>query len=129
MTLDPTQSVTIYVNFDPSTAGSLTGSLMITSNATNSTVSVPLSGTGVAVAPQTHSVGLTWVPSVSAVTGYFVYRGPSVGSLVKVSPINAAASYTDQGVAGGQTYVYAVTSVNSSNVESGFSNEVSVTIP
>ncbi len=129
VTLNPTQSVSVYVSFDPASAGSVTGNLSVSSNASNAVLNVGLTGTGVAAAVQ-HSVGLTWVPSASPIIGYYVYRGSSVNSLAKLNTsVDASASYTDQGVAGGQTYVYAVTSVDSSNVESGFSNEVSVTIP
>jgi len=130
VTLDPTQSVSIYVNFNPTSAGSATGTLSISSNSTNPVLTVGLSGSGVA-AVVLHTVGLTWVPSTSPVIGYYVYRGPSSSNLSKLntSAADPSASYSDQGVPGGQTYVYAVTSVDSSNVESGFSNEVSVTIP
>jgi hypothetical protein len=130
VTLDPTQSVSIYVNFNPTGAGSATGTLSISSNSANPVITVGLSGSAVA-AVVLHTVGLTWAPSTSPVIGYYVYRGPSSSSLAKLnsSAADPSASYSDQGVPGGQTYVYAVTSVDSSNVESGFSNEVSVTIP
>jgi hypothetical protein len=130
VTLDPTGSASIYVYFGPASAGSASGTLTIASNASNSVVTLALSGTGVAAAQQQHSVGLAWIPSPSSVIGYFVYRGPSANNLAKLnSSVDPSASYTDQGVAGGQTYIYAVTSVDSSNIESTFSNEVSVTIP
>lgn len=129
VTLDPTQSVSIYVNFNPASAGSATGTLSVSSNSTNPVLTVGLSGSGVA-AVVLHTVGLTWVPSTSPVIGYYVYRGPSSSNLSKLnSSADPSAGYSDQGVPGGQTYVYAVTSVDSSNVESGFSNQVSVTIP
>jgi Abnormal spindle-like microcephaly-assoc'd, ASPM-SPD-2-Hydin len=127
VTLNPTQSVGIYVNFSPGSAGSATGSLSISSNSRSAVPALALSGTGITAQ---HTVGLTWVPSSSPVIGYYVYRGVSASSLSKLNnSVDATASYTDQGVAGGQTYIYAVTSVDSSNVESGFSNQVSVTIP
>jgi hypothetical protein len=129
VTLDPTQSVSIYVNFNPTSAGSATGTLSVSSNSTNPVLTVGLSGSGVA-SVVLHTVELTWVPSTSPVIGYYVYRGPSNSNLSKLNTsADPSASYSDQGVPGGQTYVYAVTSVDSSNVESGFSNEVSVTIP
>jgi hypothetical protein len=128
VTLNPTQSVNVYVTFDPASAGSVTGNLSISSNASNPVLSVGLAGTG--MAPVQHSVGLTWVPSVAPVIGYYVYRGSSANSLAKLNTsVDASANYTDQSVASGQTYVYAVTSVSSSNVESGFSNQISVAIP
>ena len=42
---------------------------------------------------------------------------------------DAATSYTDANVQAGQTYFFVVTSVNSSNVESAFSAEVSALVP
>ena len=50
VTLDPNQSVTLNVQFDPTAAGAATGQLTIRSNSsTNSTAIVNLSGTGTAV--------------------------------------------------------------------------------
>jgi len=120
--------VSIFVSFNPADAGAATGGVSIANNSSNPVLSVGLSGTGVVAT--LHTVGLAWVPSVSPVIGYYVYRGASPSNLSKLNgSADSVASYTDQGVAGGQTYVYAVTSVDSSNVESGFSNQISVTIP
>lgn len=130
VTLTPNGSVTISVSFDPVSAVAAQGSLTITSNASNTTLSIPLTGTGAAPPAAQHSVGLNWQPSASQVSGYFVYRGSSASNITKLflSSI-AATSYTDSSVTNGQTYFYAVTSVDANSVESSPSNEVSVTIP
>lgn len=131
VTLSPKQSVTVTVTFDPSAAGAVAGGLAIASNATNST-SVALSGTGVTTPTNsTHSVALNWDPSASAVIGYFVYRGTiSGGPYSKLfGSADANASYKDSNVADGQTYYYVVTAVDSNNVESAYSNQVSASIP
>lgn len=130
VTLTPNGSVTISVSFDPASAGTAQGSLTISSNASNTTLSITLTGTGVAPPATQHSVALNWQPSASLVSGYFVYRGSSASNTTKLflSSI-AATSYTDSSVANGQTYFYAVTSVDANSVESAPSNEVSVTIP
>lgn len=47
LTLVAGQSATFSASFSPTAAGSVTGSLSVVSNASNSPVSVPLSGTGV----------------------------------------------------------------------------------
>jgi Abnormal spindle-like microcephaly-assoc'd, ASPM-SPD-2-Hydin len=127
--LTPNQSVTITITFDPKAAGGVTGGLAISSNATN-TFSIQLSGAGVAAQAQ-HSVALNWSPSGSPVIGYFVYRGTTSGGPYAklISSVDAAPSYTDSSVAGGQTYYYVVTSVDPGNVESAYSNQVVVTIP
>ena len=50
VTLNPNQSVTLNVQFDPTATGAATGQLTIQSNSsTNSTADVNLSGTGTAV--------------------------------------------------------------------------------
>jgi len=134
VTLAPNQSTTVTVTFDPSAAGSVTGGLAIASNATNS-ANIALSGTGVAASSSSasaqHSVALNWSPSTSAVTGYFVYRGTiSGGPYSKLfASADTAANYKDSSVSDGLTYYYVVTAVDSSSVESSYSNEVSATIP
>ncbi|HEX4075211.1 MAG TPA: choice-of-anchor D domain-containing protein [Candidatus Acidoferrales bacterium] len=130
VTLAPDQSVTVTITFDPKATGSVSGGLKIASNATNS-YSVTLSGAGVATPASQHSVALNWSASASPVNGYFVYRGTvSGGPYAKLNPsLDAAPSYKDSTVLGGDTYYYVVTSVDSTNVESTYSNQVSVSIP
>jgi hypothetical protein len=53
VTLSPGQTTTLQVTFDPTVAGTATGSLAINSNATSGTIHVALSGTGTApLSPQ-----------------------------------------------------------------------------
>jgi fibronectin type 3 domain-containing protein len=86
-------------------------------------------GTGISASAR--SVALNWNASTSTVNGYFVYRGTRTGGpYTKVTPTFVAQTgYQDAGVGAGQTYFYVVTSVDSSNVESIFSNEVQISIP
>ncbi len=128
--LAPDQSAILTVEFGPKTTGSLPGKVTISSNAAGSPLVIQLSGTG-ADKNQSPSVALNWDKSASPVVGYFVYRSskPS-GPYAKLnSQANSENSYTDSSVAGGQTYFYVVTSVNSENIESIYSNQVSVTVP
>jgi len=129
LTLTPSQAATISVTYKPTIAGSGSGSLSIPSNAQNSPLVVPLSGTGTQSAPP--SVALNWNPSTSQVIGYYVYRGTGpTGPYTKLNPSpDSATSYTDATVAQNQTYYYYVTSVNSSNVESAPSTQVTVQVP
>jgi hypothetical protein len=127
--LNPGQATTLTATFTPSAAGAVTGSVSVTSNATNSPDKISLSGTGAAVV--NHSVALTWTPSTSTVTGYNTYSSQvSGGPYTKMTsaPV-AATSYTDSSVTAGQTYYFVVTSVDSSNVESAYSTEVSALVP
>ena len=130
LVLAPDQSAILTVEFCPKTAGSLPGKVTILSNAAGSPLVIQFSGTGTEKSQQP-SVALKWDQSASQVAGYFVYRSskPS-GPYAKLnSKANSETTYTDSSVASGQTYFYVVTSVNSENIESIFSNEVSVTVP
>ncbi len=130
VTLTPSQSVTIYVNFGPSTSGYAGGTLAIASNASNPVVQVGVSGTGVTAQTSGHSVSLAWTPATSNVVGYYIYRSTVSGG--PYTKLNASAdtqsSFTDPDLTAG-TYYYVVTSVDSDNVESGYSNQVQVTVP
>ena len=127
--LAPGQAATLTATFAPSGAGSVTGSVSVASNATNSPDTISLSGTGVAVA--NHSVALSWSPSTSSVVGYNTYSSTqSGGPYTKLTGTPVAAnSYTDTAVQAGQTYYFVVTSVDSSNMESAYSAEVSALVP
>jgi len=130
--LTPGQSTTLNVTFTPAAAGSITGALTIRSNASNSSLSIALSGTGVQPPPATYSVALTWNTSASAgIVGYYVYRGTIEGgpyTEITSTPL-AGTSYTDTNALTGQNYYYAVTSVNSNNVQSSYSNVAAVIVP
>lgn len=125
--ITPGQVVTLNVTFAPAATGSTTGNVTITSNASNSPVSVSLSGFGALA----HSATLSWTASTSTVIGYNVYRGSiSGGPYVLVnSSLVSGTLYVDSSVVSGQTYYYVTTAVASGNMESTFSNEVSAAIP
>jgi hypothetical protein len=128
LTLAAGQSTTFGVIFDPSTSGSLSGTVSVVSNATNSP-SIAVSGTGAQTV--SHSATLTWTPSTSSVMGYYVYRGTQTGGpyvKLNATPISLT-TYTDSAVQAGLTYFYVATSVDSTNTESIFSNETSAVIP
>jgi hypothetical protein len=131
VTLNPTQTLTLQLQFDPTTTGALTGQLTINSNSTTgSSAVVSLSGTGTAVA---HEVDLSWDAPTSSpdpVAGYNIYRSTGSGSFVLInSSPDTAVAYVDNTVVSGTTYNYEVKSVDSSGVESVASNEVTATIP
>jgi fibronectin type 3 domain-containing protein len=115
------------VTFAPAATGSVSGSISVVSNATNSPLSVPLSGSAVA----THSVNLSWTASTSTVVGYNVYRSSQSGGPYTIldSSLIANTTFTDTTVQAGQTYYYVTTAVDTNNVESVFSNQVSAAVP
>jgi hypothetical protein len=123
------QSTTFTVIFAPANSGTLTGSINVVSNATNSPLAIALSGTGAQAA--SHSASLTWVASPSVVVGYHVYRGTqSGGPYTKLNSTSLVdLAYTDGAVRAGQTYFYVVSAVDSNAVESRYSNEVTAVIP
>jgi len=129
LTLAPQQSATVSATFDPSATVKYTGTLSISSNATNSPSNIALSGAGVAGA--THAVTLTWQAGSSGTAGYNVYAGSTSGgpySRLNTSTVTGA-SYVDAGVQSGQTYYFVVTSISSANQESPHSAEVKAVIP
>ncbi len=128
--LNAGQSVSVPVVFNPGAAGTVNGSLTLTSNG-KTILSVPLSGTGlVAVA---HSVDVTWVASTSTpLQGYNVYRSTvSGGPYSKLSATLSPTTllFTDTTPVSGKKYFYVVTALNTSGAESSASSEVAVTIP
>jgi Abnormal spindle-like microcephaly-assoc'd, ASPM-SPD-2-Hydin/Protein of unknown function (DUF1573) len=128
-TIGAGQTASLSVKFTPASTAAVSGTVTVTSNATNSPISISVSGTGTqAVA---HSVSLSWTASTSSVIGYNVYRSTISGgpyTLITGSP-NGGITYTDTAVQAGVTYFYVVTAVDANGNESAFSNEASATIP
>jgi Abnormal spindle-like microcephaly-assoc'd, ASPM-SPD-2-Hydin len=126
LTLSPGQNTDLSITFAPTAGGSVTGSASVVSNASNSPGVVSLSGTGA------HCVDLSWTGSTSSgVTGYNIYRGAtSSGPYTQLnSSLITGTSYTDSSVVAGQTYYYVTTAVNSSGVQSGYSNQAQAQVP
>jgi hypothetical protein len=134
LTLNPSQTATLSVEFDPTTAGSAAGTLAISSNSsTNPTAAISLSGTG--GSSEAYQVNITWdAPASSSdpVAGYNIYRSPSGTSTYALmgSVTSSGLAYTDSNsIQNGQTYDYIVESVDASGNESVASNMASVSIP
>jgi Domain of unknown function (DUF4082)/Abnormal spindle-like microcephaly-assoc'd, ASPM-SPD-2-Hydin len=127
VTLATGQSSGFTVTFAPTTTGTFSGSVSVTSTAANSPLFIALSGTGAAP----HYVTLSWIPSTSVVSGYSVYRGTQKGGpYTKItSSLVAGSTYDDASVQSGSTYHYVVSAVASDGVQSVFSSETSATIP
>ena len=117
------------LSFTPNASGGATGSASFVSNASNSPIQELFAGTG--SVPVNHSVTLSWNPDSSPVAGYNVYRGSaSAGPFSRInSALDVTTGFNDANVQSGQTYYYAVTAVNSSGLESGYSNSVRAVIP
>jgi hypothetical protein len=128
--LAPSQSAMMAVTYSPSSVATASGSISISNSASTSPLKVSVSGSGVQAAPQ--SVSLGWQPSVSpGVIGYYVYRSSISGgpyTVLNSSP-DSVTQYTDSTIQAGGTYYYVVTSVDSTNMQSGFSGQVSAAVP
>jgi hypothetical protein len=126
--LTPNQSIVLAVRFDAKGPGGVGGTLTISSNAPPVQVSLLGHVEGPVVS---HSVALNWAPSVSAVTGYNIYRGTlSGGPYTRLNPfVDSITSYLDKTASGGLTYFYVVTAIDASYIESAFSNQATVTVP
>jgi len=131
-TLNPGQTISLAVQFDPATAGAATGLLTLTSNSsTGGSTVISLSGTGTATVYQ---VDLTWgAPGSSSdpVAGYNVYRstgGNSSYQLLNASVVHTT-TYNDSSVQNGITYSYYVESVDAAGIQSGPSNIYTASIP
>ena len=101
---------------------------------------VLLAGTAVSLgvylrhSPHPHSVTLRWNPppdsATSKVVGYNIYRSTSPGG--PYAPLASGVpslTYKDELVKTGVTYYYVIRSVDQSGRESGYSEELKVTIP
>lgn len=78
----------------------------------------------------TATASLSWtVPADggSAITGYTIYRGDTLGAETSLVAVGVVTTYDDTAALSGSTYYYVVTAVNAVG-ESVWSNEVSVTV-
>ena len=127
--LSPKQSTVVNVTFTPSSSGAASGSVIVSSNATNSPATIGLMGTG--VTPIVHSVSLSWTDGDTGVTGYNTYvASVSGGPYLKLtSTPTAGTSYVDSSVQSGRTYYYVVTALDSTNQESTYSSEIAAIVP
>lgn len=127
--LMPGQSTSLNITFAPAASGNVTGSIVITSNASAGANTIALVGAG---ATQHHSVQLAWSASSSAnIAGYNTYYSTVSGgpyAKITASPVSTTG-YTDSNVTSGETRYYVVTSVDSNHVESSYSQEIPALIP
>jgi fibronectin type 3 domain-containing protein len=127
--LSPGQNVGVDVNFAPKSTGRQTGSLTVASAEDGSLLTLPLTASG--AASSRSAIKLTWEESPVSVAGYVVYRSTeSSGPFARVSSSAVpSAEYTDTGLAAGHTYYYVVTSLDSDQVESEYSEPIAATAP
>jgi hypothetical protein len=97
MTLTSGQSFSFTVSFDPLSPGAVSGNLTVTSNASNPTLTIPLSGTGtgaagqLTVSPITLALGSVVVGSSGTASGSLTASGANV-TVTAASSSSAAFS-------------------------------------
>jgi hypothetical protein len=128
ITIPEGQSLTVTIQFTPSSSGTDSAKAGFISDAVDSPTIEPVTGTG--VAQDAHSVSLSW-NTVETAVGYNVYRSNAKsGPFQEVnSSLDASTNYTDYTVVDGDTYYYATTAVNAEGTESSYSNVAKAVIP
>jgi VCBS repeat-containing protein len=88
----------------------------------------PAAPTGLNATAGDAQVALDWNDNGEGdLDGYRVYRSTTSGSAYSQIAGPSSSAYTDNGVSNGTTYYYVVTAYDTSNNESGYSNEASAT--
>jgi Abnormal spindle-like microcephaly-assoc'd, ASPM-SPD-2-Hydin/Cep192 domain 4/HYDIN/CFA65/VesB-like, Ig-like domain len=100
MTLAPNQSSNITITCSPKSAGPLSGSLAISSTASNASLAVPLTGTAVmpgalTVSPSSFSFGSVQTGSTQSVPATLTNTG---GSSVTITQVTAGTGYSISGL-------------------------------
>ena len=73
---------------------------------------------------------LAWDPPAGALpTGYMLYYGPAPGSYTVKVDVGNVTKFTVPNLVEGDTYHFAATDYDATYSESGFSNDVAVTVP
>ncbi len=85
---------------------------------------------GVSVDASAGQATLTWNPNTeSDLAGYKLHYGTASGNFTVHLDVHNVTTYTVTGLTNGQTYYFAATAYDASGCESGYSNQVSYTVP
>jgi hypothetical protein len=118
MTLNAGQSTSFNVLFSPQSSGSVTGNLGLTSNASNSTLNISLSGTGVAPGllagnPSSQSFGNVATGSTKTLSQTLTNSGGSALTISQITPSGSGFSFSGINppvtLNAGQSYTFNVT--------------------
>lgn len=128
LTIPPGKTATLYLQFDPASAGPASGGVTLTTT-TGGTAVIQMTGTGVTTA---YEVDLSWnAPANSSdpAVSYDVYRAVSGSASYLELGSSGDTSYSDNTVADGTSYVYYVKSVDAQGNQSAPSNMFTINIP
>jgi centrosomal CEP192-like protein/HYDIN/CFA65/VesB family protein/ASPM-SPD-2-Hydin domain-containing protein len=118
MTLNAGQSISFNVLFSPQSSGSVSGNLGLTSNASNSTLNISLSGTGVAPGlvaanPTSQSFGNVATGSTKTLSQTLTNSGGSALTISQITPGGSGFSFSGINppvtLNAGQSYTFNVT--------------------
>jgi fibronectin type 3 domain-containing protein len=132
MTLNPGQTATMELEFDPTTAGAATGQLTLASSSSGgSTAVVNLSGSANAML---YNVSLNWeepTDTTGTIAGFNVYRASSGSTMYQMVSTTMAkgTSFVDSTVQNGDSYDYYVETVDTAGLASVPSSVVAMAIP
>ncbi len=128
-TTTETDSVTVSVNTASLATGTYNAAITITaSGATNTPQTVPVTLI-VAAPPTLGTATLTWNANTEPdLAGYQVYVGTASGVYGVPISVGNVTTYQVTNLTVGQTYYFAIKAVDTSNNESGYSNEVSKSV-
>ena len=83
-----------------------------------------------AVRAMAGTVTLAWDPvTSSSLAGYMVYYGPAAGNYTTSIDVGNTTSYAVTGLVDGTTYHFVATAYDATHTQSGYSNDVSATVP
>ena len=124
-TLNAGQSLTFNVAFTPQASGAASGSIVISSNGSSPTVSIPLSGSGatpgqLAVNPTTMTFGSVTVGASQSLTGTLSASGSSV-------TVNSGSSSSSEFVLSGLSFPLTIAAGQSASFTVRFSPQTSGT--
>ncbi len=89
-----------------------------------------LSMAAFATATHAATVDLEWDPNTEPeLVGYKIYWGTSSGNYTSSKDVGKTTTYTLTGLDEGKTYYFAATAYDGSSNESGYSNQISYTVP
>lgn len=100
-TLNPAENATLKVAFAPTTAGNVTGSITVVSNATNSPLKIAVTGTGaqpgLSISPSSFNFGSVVDGQTKSQT--FTVTNTGTGPLTITQLVGSGSSYTVSGLA------------------------------
>lgn len=129
--LEPGQTATLAIQFDPTTAGTSTGTVALQVNTSSETASIAVNGTGTG---PTSGVQLNWAAPTTTVdppAGYNVYRAVNGSTTYQMlnSSLVPSTTYDDTTAVSGTSYNYYVVSVDDAGDASAPSNVFNVVVP